>query len=92
MLEEGTMNVFVGLLAAALLGQASEPAGDLERLQGTWVLASMEREGEPAPPAADGNGKAPLPKVDDLKSPPDLKPDRGDILPPLPERSLGLDL
>ena len=35
---------------------------------------------------------APLPKVDDLKSPPDLKPDRGDILPPLPERSLGLDL
>ena len=48
--------------------------------------------GEPAPPAADGNGKAPLLKVDDLKSPPDLKPDRGDILPPLPERSLGLDL
>jgi hypothetical protein len=26
------------------------------------------------------------------KSPPDLKPDRGDALPPLPERSLGLDL
>jgi hypothetical protein len=25
-------------------------------------------------------------------SPPDLKPDRGDALPPLPERSLGLDL
>jgi conjugative relaxase-like TrwC/TraI family protein len=47
--------------------------------------------GDPPPPA-DGIGKPPLPKVDDLKSPPDLKPDRGDVLPPLPERSLGLDL
>jgi hypothetical protein len=47
--------------------------------------------GDPPAPA-DGNGKPPLPKVDDLKSPPDLKPDRGDVLPPLPERSLGLDL
>ena len=47
--------------------------------------------GEPAP-TDGGNDKPPLPKVDDLKSPPDLKPDRGDILPPLPERSLGLDL
>ncbi|RSU72083.1 AAA family ATPase [Sphingomonas sp. S-NIH.Pt3_0716] len=39
------------------------------------------------PPAAKGS---------DLKAPPDLKPtagqDRGDLLPPLPERSLGLDL
>ena len=47
--------------------------------------------GEPAP-TDGGNDKPPLPKVDDLKLPPDLKPDRGDILPPLPERSLGLDL
>ncbi|TGX49193.1 conjugative relaxase [Sphingomonas gei] len=31
-------------------------------------------------------------KATDLKAPPDLKPDKGDLLPPLPERSLGLDL
>ncbi len=44
------------------------------------------------PPLADRDGRAPLPKVEDLKPPPDLRPDRGDVLPPLPERSLGLDL
>ena len=43
------MGVLLGLLAAALLGQASESGSDLDRLQGTWVLASMEREGEQVP-------------------------------------------
>jgi conjugative relaxase-like TrwC/TraI family protein len=47
--------------------------------------------GEPLPATAN-SGKPTPAKTDDLKSPPDLKPDRGDVLPPLPERSLGLDL
>lgn len=46
---------------------------------------------EPSPPAAAGDRPRPS-KADNLKSPPDLRPDRGDVLPPLPERSLGLDL
>ncbi|MCF8706977.1 MobF family relaxase [Rhizorhapis sp. SPR117] len=33
-----------------------------------------------------------LPPLPDGAAPPDLKPDRADPLPPLPERSLGLDL
>ena len=41
------------------------------------------------PPLPD-SAAAPLAK--DPQAPPDLKPDRGDPLPPLPERSLGLDL
>lgn len=49
------------------------------------------------PPVPDGPlASAAAVKVDDLKTPPDLKPvpnvDKGDLLPPLPERSLGLDL
>ncbi|KEQ54789.1 MobF family relaxase [Sphingobium chlorophenolicum] len=47
--------------------------------------------GEPPSPAAASGRPTPA-KADDLKSPPDLKPDRDDVLPPLPERSLGLDL
>lgn len=47
--------------------------------------------GDPPLPAA-GTGQAGPAPADALKSPPDLKPDRGDVLPPLPERSLGLDL
>ena len=47
--------------------------------------------GDPPLPAAGKGQAAPAP-ADALKSPPDLKPDRGDVLPPLPERSLGLDL
>ena len=43
----------------------------------------------PVPPAAPAG---PAARGDDLRSPPDLKPDRSDVLPPLPERSLGLDL
>jgi conjugative relaxase-like TrwC/TraI family protein len=45
------------------------------------------------PPLPDGGG-APVTAVPvkDPKAPADLKPDRGDALPPLPERSLGLDL
>ncbi|PTD15912.1 MobF family relaxase [Sphingomonas fennica] len=42
------------------------------------------------PPLPDS--AAPAPTARDPKPPPDLKPDRGDPLPPLPERSLGLDL
>jgi len=42
------------------------------------------------PPLPDGAASAPAAKAP--QAPPDLKPDRGDPLPPLPERSLGLDL
>ncbi|PBN42938.1 MobF family relaxase [Sphingobium sp. D43FB] len=41
------------------------------------------------PPLPDGAAPA---AAKDSQRPPDLKPDRGDVLPPLPERSLGLDL
>ncbi|TXI84137.1 MAG: AAA family ATPase, partial [Cupriavidus sp.] len=45
------------------------------------------------PPVPDGPIAPASPsRGDDLKAPPDLKPDKGDLLPPLPERSLGLDL
>lgn len=45
------------------------------------------------PPIPDGPvAPATRAKVDDLKAPADLKPDKSDLLPPLPERSLGLDL
>jgi len=40
------------------------------------------------PPLPDGAA----PAAKDPQRPPDVKPDRGDVLPPLPERSLGLDL
>ena len=42
------------------------------------------------PPLPDGAAPAPAAKAP--QAPPDLKPDRADPLPPLPERSLGLDL
>ena len=42
------------------------------------------------PPLPDGAASAPAAKAP--QAPPDLKPDRADPLPPLPERSLGLDL
>lgn len=42
------------------------------------------------PPLPDGPAAAPAAK--DRPALPDLKPDRGEPLPPLPERSLGLDL
>jgi conjugative relaxase-like TrwC/TraI family protein len=42
------------------------------------------------PPLPDGAAPAPAAKAP--QAPPDLKPDRPDPLPPLPERSLGLDL
>ena len=41
------------------------------------------------PPLPDGAAPA---AAKDPQRPPDLKPDRADVLPPLPERSLGLDL
>ncbi|TAJ72042.1 MAG: conjugative relaxase [Sphingobium sp.] len=45
------------------------------------------------PPIPDGPLGPPVQsKGDDLKAPPDLKPEKTDLLPPLPERSLGLDL
>ncbi|ATE67897.1 MULTISPECIES: MobF family relaxase [Sphingomonadaceae] len=45
------------------------------------------------PPLPDGplEPAAPI-KGDGLKAPPDLKPEKADLLPPLPERSLGLAL
>lgn len=42
-------------------------------------------------PPLPGSGASPPPREDSAK-PADLKPDRGEVLPPLPERSLGLDL
>lgn len=42
------------------------------------------------PPLA--TGPTPAPDAKNSKAPPDLKPDKADPLPPLPERSLGLDL
>ncbi|RSV41718.1 conjugative relaxase [Sphingomonas sp. ABOLE] len=49
------------------------------------------------PPLPDGAltpaaAPAAASKSGDLTAPADLKPDKGDLLPPLPERSLGLDL
>ncbi|MET0137400.1 MAG: AAA family ATPase, partial [Sphingobium sp.] len=46
------------------------------------------------PPVPDGPiaPAAAAARATDIKAPPDLKPDKGDLLPPLPERSLGLDL
>ncbi|AOH87091.1 AAA family ATPase (plasmid) [Sphingomonas panacis] len=46
------------------------------------------------PPIPEGPvAPAVVGQANDLKAPPDLKPDvKGDLLPPLPERSLGLDL
>lgn len=41
------------------------------------------------PPLPDSGASAPR---GDGGKPPDLKPERGEVLPPLPERSLGLDL
>jgi uncharacterized protein (TIGR03067 family) len=38
---------FIGTLVLVLA--AEPPASDLDRLQGTWTLSSMEREGEAAP-------------------------------------------
>lgn len=56
-------------------------------------LAGLEDILADLPPLPDGPLPAPPPsKGDDLKAPPDLKPDKADMLPPLPERSLGLDL
>jgi uncharacterized protein (TIGR03067 family) len=43
------MSVFLGLLAAFLLADEKRAGDDLDRLQGTWVLVSMEREGEQVP-------------------------------------------
>ncbi|WP_374945191.1 MobF family relaxase [Sphingomonas sp.] len=66
------------------------PVDGLGSAAGPDVLADL-------PPTPDG----PLPPAsaaaaNDRKVPPDLKPgggqDKGDLLPPLPERSLGLDL
>jgi ATP-dependent exoDNAse (exonuclease V) alpha subunit len=44
------------------------------------------------PPVSDRPIAPAAAKAGDLKAPPDLKQDKGDLLPPLPERSLGLDL
>ncbi|HEX8203420.1 MAG TPA: hypothetical protein VF590_23290, partial [Isosphaeraceae bacterium] len=34
------------ILAAGLAPAADEPRGDLDRLQGTWTLVSMDRNGQ----------------------------------------------
>jgi ATP-dependent exoDNAse (exonuclease V) alpha subunit len=46
----------------------------------------------PEGPLPSAPAQAGAQKNDDLKAPPDLKPDKAELLPPLPERSLGLDL
>jgi uncharacterized protein (TIGR03067 family) len=44
------MGVFLGLMTAILLQEQKPGGDDLARLQGIWVLVSMEREGEEVPP------------------------------------------
>jgi uncharacterized protein (TIGR03067 family) len=43
------MGFFLALIAACLFQEQKPGGDDLDRLQGTWVLVSMEREGEPVP-------------------------------------------
>jgi uncharacterized protein (TIGR03067 family) len=45
------MNMVLVLLTAALLGGGGPAPTDLDRLQGTWVLVSMETEGHDVPAA-----------------------------------------
>ncbi|MGO4170548.1 hypothetical protein AB4Z00_26605, partial [Novosphingobium sp. YAF33] len=86
---------------------ALETLGRLEidgpgRAQASGPFDPGPVEGGPGPKAADGlDGLPPVPpaegqvaartKSDDLSAP-RLKPEQADLLPPLPERSLGLDL
>jgi uncharacterized protein (TIGR03067 family) len=44
------MNMVLVLLTAALLGGGDPAPTDLDRLQGTWVLVSMETEGHDVAP------------------------------------------
>jgi uncharacterized protein (TIGR03067 family) len=48
--EEATMYVLPVLLIVSLNAWADPPRSDLDLLQGTWVMASMEREGHEAAP------------------------------------------
>ncbi|BBF72546.1 conjugative relaxase [Sphingobium indicum] len=86
---------------------ALETLGRLEidgpgRAQASGPFDPGRVEGGPGPKAAEGlDGLPPVPpaegqaaartKSDDLSAP-RLKPEQADLLPPLPERSLGLDL
>jgi uncharacterized protein (TIGR03067 family) len=44
------MNILAVLMTAVLLGGGDPAKTDLEKLQGTWVLASMETEGHDVAP------------------------------------------
>ena len=48
--EEATMNVIPALLIVSLAAWGDPPRSDLDMLQGTWVMASMETEGHEAAP------------------------------------------
>lgn len=48
--EEATMNLLPVLLILSLNAWVDPPGSDLDRLQGTWVMASMETEGHEAAP------------------------------------------
>jgi hypothetical protein len=43
--EEATMNLLTVLMTAFLLGSGYPPKADPDKLQGTWVMVSMETEG-----------------------------------------------
>jgi uncharacterized protein (TIGR03067 family) len=43
------MNPLLAMPALLLIIAADPPKGDLDRLQGTWVLVQMKREGEDVP-------------------------------------------
>ena len=43
------MILLPALLGTLVFAVADPPVSDLDRLQGTWTLISMEREGEPVP-------------------------------------------
>src|SRR3954451_15948043 len=56
-LGDATMNLRLVVPALLLIIAGDPPVSDLDRLQGTWVLVAMEREGEPVPAEdlKDGN-------------------------------------
>jgi uncharacterized protein (TIGR03067 family) len=48
-LGDATMNLLLVMPALLLITAGDPPRSDLDRLQGTWLLVAMEREGEDVP-------------------------------------------
>ena len=57
-LGDATMNLRLIVPALLLVTAGDPPMSDLDRLQGTWVLVAMEREGESVPAEDLKNGNA----------------------------------